>query len=339
MTDAGDDMIGQSIGTYKIDRLIGQGSMGMVYHGIETSKQVEVAIKTMNQDGVEDDELLQRFQREARVANEIRHPNVAHVYESGDFRAAPYLVMEYIDGPTLAEMVKAKGPVPFARAVGFMKQAAEGLKAATSHGCLHRDIKPQNLMVNSKGQIKIVDFGIAKNDGGDSLKTAVGVVLGSPYYMSPEQSAAQKIDHRSDMYGLGATFYYILTGRPPFEGRNLVEVIQKRARNDLRPITQINPDVPKRVCDLVYKMMSPDPKDRYQDYDKLVKAMDEALTARASAPEPTPQPVAAAASSSSDSAKPSGSWMDLLEDDRVRVGLFVAGGAILVIAIGLLIFG
>ncbi len=322
---ADDPMIGQSLGEYKIDRMIGRGSMGMVYHGINTTTNRPVAVKTISSESLDDEEMLQRFEREARVANEIDHPNVAHVFKSGNHSGTPFLVMEYIDGPTLADLVKEKGALPYATACDYVRQSAMGLKAATAHGSVHRDIKPANIMITSYGEVKIVDFGIARNHGGDNLRTAVGVVLGSPYYMSPEQSAAQPLDHRSDIYGLGATFYYLLTSRPPFEGRNLVEVIQKRARNELRPINALNPDVPKRICEVVAKMMKTDPKDRYQTYDELIAALDAALKApKVAAPRAVP-----AAPSPMEVAASRGSFFDLLEDDRVRTGLYIAGGVLL----------
>ncbi|MBI1785548.1 serine/threonine protein kinase [Candidatus Sumerlaeota bacterium] len=330
-----DPLIGQSFGIYTIDRMIGRGSMGMVYHGVNTTTNRPVAIKTMSEDATDDEEMLQRFQREARVASEIDHPNVAHVFQTGKHQEMPYLVMEYIDGPTLADLIKDKGALPYQTCVDYVRQAARGLKAATEHGSLHRDIKPANLMITSYGELKIVDFGIARNHGGDSLRTAVGVVLGSPYYMSPEQSSAKPLDHRSDIYGLGATFYFLLTSRPPFEGRNLVEIIQKRARNDLRPINALNPNVPKRVADVVYKMMKTNPEERYQTYDELIHALDDALKAKAPSAAARSAPSAAGGSSP---APTGGSWLDFLEDDRVRYALIGAGAVIVLIVLYLLFF-
>lgn len=282
MTDA-DPMIGATIDQYRVDSMIGKGSMGMVYRGLDASNNL-VAIKTMTPQCAEDDELLQRFQREARVGNEIDHENVAKVMATGVYNETPYLVMEFIDGPSLQELVKEKGLPDWKSTLDIIRQSAMGLNAASQNGSIHRDIKPANVMLTSRNKVKIVDFGIARNHGGDNLRTAVGVVLGSPYYMSPEQSAAQPLDHRSDIYGLGATMYYMLTGRPPFEGRNLVEIIQKRAKGDLAPIEQLNPSVPVRACQVVYKMMKNDPADRFQSYQELVQALDAAIAGQPAEP-------------------------------------------------------
>ncbi|MBI1785549.1 serine/threonine protein kinase [Candidatus Sumerlaeota bacterium] len=290
-----DPLIGQTLDGYRIDRMIGKGSMGMVYHAIDVDSKAAVAVKTMSPESAEDKELLQRFQREARVANEIRHPNVAHVHLANFYGEMPYLVMEYIDGPTLADLVKQKGCGEATQALSIVRQAALGLKAATAHGSLHRDIKPANIMLTSKGVVKIVDFGIARNEN-DALRTAVGTVMGSPYYMSPEQSAAKPLDHRSDIYGLGATFYFMLTAHPPFEGKNLVDVIQKRAKNELVPIHTLNPNVPNRISEICYRMMKPKPEERFQTYDELIEAIDSVgkrpSTGAAVQPAPKKQPPA-----------------------------------------------
>ncbi len=286
-----DPLIGQTLDGYRIDRMIGKGSMGMVYHAVDVDSRAQVAVKTMTADGAGDQELLQRFQREARVANEIKHPNVAHVLLASFHGEMPYLVMEFIDGPALSDLLKQKGALDAATAVNFIKQAAAGLKAANEHGSIHRDIKPANIMVTSKGVVKIVDFGIARNEN-DSLRTAVGTVMGSPYYMSPEQSAAKPLDHRSDMFGLGATFYHLLSGHPPFEGKNLVDVIQKRSKGELVPIQTYSPNVPAKVSEICYKMMKTNPAERYQNYDDLIRDLNGLQAAPApkpARPEPPPE--------------------------------------------------
>jgi len=340
---ATDDILGTTLGKYRVERVLGRGSMGTVYYGTDAETQAAVAIKTMARENTDDQEMLQRFKREARVASQINHPNVAHVFESGQFEGMPYLVMEYVDGQSLAEVIKRKTQLAAELATEFVRQAALGLKAASEQSCIHRDIKPANLMVTRKGEIKVVDFGIAKNDGGDELRTAVGVVLGSPYYMSPEQSAAKPLDHRSDIYGLGATFYYLITGKPPFEGRNLMDVIQKRARNELVPIISLNPNVSTRVCDIVYKMMRPDPGQRYQTYDELIVAITAVKSAPKSQPvAPIKSPASAAVASKTPlptrtplPTTPKSSW---LENESVRRGLLIGGGVLILVAIGLIVY-
>ncbi len=334
-----DEIVGTNLGKYRVERVLGKGSMGTVYYGVNTETQAGAAIKTMARENIGDEELLQRFRREARVASQINHPNVGHVIESGVANEMPYLVMEFIDGQSLAEVIKRKGSLTAELATEFVRQAALGLKAASECCCIHRDIKPANLMVTRKGEIKVVDFGIAKNDGGDELRTAVGVVLGSPYYMSPEQSAARPLDLRSDIYGLGATFYYLLTGKPPFEGRNLMDVIQKRARNELVPISTLNPTVPLRTCELVYRMMKPDPAQRFQTYDDLIQGLDAVARGQAAAapPAPAPPPPTPTHPAPIQTPPPLPTKRSALDSEKVRFALVVGGVVLIVIAVGLLL--
>lgn len=275
-----DELIGKSLGVYRIERLLGRGGMGAVYEGVDTRDGRRVAVKVMTRTLGEDRELVSRFEREARVASQTHHPNVARVMDSGASDDVRYLVMEFIDGRSLADILREKKFLVGRRAVDFIRQTADGLQAALAQGSIHRDIKPENLMVTSDDTIKIVDFGLAKNESGDSFKTATGAVMGTPHYMSPEQATGRPVDHRSDIYSLGATFYHMLTGHTPFNGENAFAILQKHVSTEPPAVTKWNSNVPEPVCKVVYRMMSKHPDERFQTYQHLIGVLDDVIAGR-----------------------------------------------------------
>ncbi|MBN1866633.1 serine/threonine protein kinase [Candidatus Sumerlaeota bacterium] len=268
--------IGRKIDHYKIVSLLGEGGMGWVFKGLDTSLNRPVAIKLMPPQFAARDNAALRFQREARLLAEINHPNIAHIYRTGEMEGCPYYVMEYIEGQSLAEMLAVSGRVAGSRAIRLMMQAAKALQAAADHNIIHRDIKPGNLMVTKDDHLKVVDFGIAKDFDDDSFKTATGTIVGTPQYMSPEQGRGGKVDLRSDIYSLGATFYHMVSGQPPFDADNIFTLIQKHVSEPVRSIAQLNPNVPEGLCRIIYGMLEKNPGDRIQDYNELMIALERA---------------------------------------------------------------
>ncbi len=275
-------LIGKSLDRYTVTRLLGQGGMGAVYEGTDTQSGARVAIKVMTRGVGEDAELVRRFQREAQIAGGINHPNVARVLAIGVEDDARFLVMEFIEGRSLYDILKEKGHLSGSRCLDYIRQTALGLQAAQDQGSIHRDVKPENLMLTPEDQIKIVDFGLAKNENSDSFKTATGAVMGTPHYISPEQATGRPVDHRSDIYSLGATFYHLLTGHTPYSGENAIAIIQKHMREEVRSIRHWSPNVPEPVCQVVYRMLRKNPDDRFQTYGHLIQVLDDVMHGRES---------------------------------------------------------
>lgn len=276
------ELIGREFDGYKILRELGSGGMGAVFEAVivETGEHVAIKVRTKRLGQNTSEEDRRRFEREASVAAAIDHPNVARVLGNGSFEDLDYLVMEYVDGMPLNEVMKEKVRLPGKKCLDLILQAACGLQAALDCGSIHRDIKPENLMMTEDGRIKIVDFGLAKNDKMDSFKTATGVVMGTPHYISPEQASGMPVDHRSDIYSLGATLYHLLAGRPPFEGENAFSILHKQIHAEVRSLTQWNPGVPDTVCQMVYRMMAKHPDARYQTYGHLIRVLEDLLSGR-----------------------------------------------------------
>lgn len=275
-----DLLLGKTLHGYKIERMLGRGGMGAVYEGIHEESGIRVALKVMMRNLREDPELVHRFEREARIAAQIKHANVARVMDAGDSDDVRYIVMEYIDGESLTDMLKEKGRLAGPRTLDYVRQAACGLEAAYELGVIHRDIKPANIMVTRDGVVKIVDFGLAKTEKPDSLHTATGAVMGTPHYMSPEQATGSALDHRADIYSLGAAFYQLLTGRTPFDGETALVILQKHISEEPRAIQHWNPNVPEPISQAVYRMMAKHPDDRFQTYGHLIRVLDDLIAGR-----------------------------------------------------------
>jgi len=266
------------LGRYEIVDEIGKGAMGIVYLARDPLIGRLVALKTFRIGySVKDQELEQfraRFRREAQVLAKIAHPAIIQIYEivgSDEDSADPYIVMEYFDGRPLDAVVK-DGPLPAAQVMAVVRQCAEGLRKAHANNVVHRDIKPGNLMMSASGEVKILDFGIAKLR--DSKQNLTGeTVLGTPFYMSPEQATGYGIDGRSDLYSLGITAFHLITGRKPFEARSKVDVMLMQVKSPLPSITDLTP-CDARVVAIVEKMCAKKPAERYQTCDELIAAVD-----------------------------------------------------------------
>lgn len=259
------------LGPYRIVRVLARGGMGEVLLGIDTTLRRPVAIKRMAKVLLEDPDSRERFQREARATAAVSHPNIAGIYFVGaDEQGLPYLAMEYIDGKTLGQLLRERRPVAASTVCDWMIQTCEGLQAAFKAEIIHRDLKPANLMITHDGLLKIVDFGLAKIFRDNTHKTQTGMVVGTPQYMSPEQGQGRALDHHSDIYSLGATFYHFLSGRPPFDGNSMIDVMMKHVTAPLVPLYSVNPRVPMPLCDMIHRMMSKNPADRPRDYEELL---------------------------------------------------------------------
>jgi serine/threonine protein kinase len=272
-----DKYLGRTIDNYEIVRLLGRGGMGGVFLAFDRTLRRQAALKVLADDAADDVELVKRFEREARIVAEMNHPNIAQVYGSGTIDGVPYYAMEFIEGQSLADMIQERGRLGGTECLEYILQAAKGLQVAAKHDIIHRDVKPANLMVNSRDVVKVVDFGIAKVFRDETFKTATGQVMGTPRYMSPEQGKGQKVDLRSDIYSLGATFYHCVTGQPPFDSDNAFTLIMKHIEEPVRAITDINPNVPEKVCHIVDGMLSKNPAERFQDYSQLIITLENAM--------------------------------------------------------------
>ncbi len=274
-----DPYVGKKIDDYIVEALVGRGGMGAVYRATDTTLGRTVAIKMLPASAISDETAVTRFKREAKIVSNLNHPNIAQIYRIGEVDGCPYYVMEFIEGLTLEQILRDRGKVSGSRSIRIMLQAVAGLRAASKNGIIHRDIKPANLMITADDVVKIVDFGIAKNFADDSFQTSTGTVMGTPHYMSPEQARGLKIDHRSDIYSLGATFYHMVTGRPPFESDNPITLIEKHCNEPVLAIPQYNANVPDGVCTTIYAMLAKSPSDRIQEYGLLKLALENALQA------------------------------------------------------------
>ena len=268
-------LIGKTMAGCKVESKVGEGGMGAVYAATHQFLQRRVAVKVLPEYHVHQPGFVERFIRESRTAAQIIHPNVVQVMDAGRDGKIYYIIMEFVEGDSLEDILKEKGTVPLAQALEFARHAALGLGAAAEYGIIHRDIKPDNIRVSPKGIAKVADFGLAKEAESVHSVTMTGGVVGTPLYMSPEQAHGQKLDFRSDIYSLGATLYHLLVGRPPFEGGSAITILQKHAMEELPPMEKAIPGCPAEVNALVQKMMAKDREDRFQSYEELVQAIEE----------------------------------------------------------------
>ena len=253
-----------TIGGYSILKIIGQGGMGRVYLARDERLDRDVAIKVLHPSRARDRAARLRFLREGRAAAAVEHPHVMTIHQVGEEHDLPFIVMQRLDGCTLTEYRERTGRVPVAEALRIGGEAAEGLAAAHKLGLVHRDIKPDNIfLVGPKRQVKIIDFGLARDAAEDGAKlTLDGAVVGTPAYMSPERISDQEIDARGDVFGLGVILYELLSNRLPFEGKSMVSVLASISRGDPPQLRDIAPDVPEAVCNLVMRMIAHDKKNR-----------------------------------------------------------------------------
>jgi predicted Ser/Thr protein kinase len=261
----------RTIGRYEITGRLGKGAMGVVYSARDGMMERTVAIKVMMTDIEDDPETSSRFYREARSAGQLVHPNIITIFDMGQDNGRPYIVMEYLEGDTLNKYLARAEAADLEVKIDLMIQVCQGLCAAHEHGIFHRDIKPGNLLVRQSGELKIVDFGIARL--ASSSMTASGLIMGTPDYMSPEQARGQDVDQRSDIFSAGAVFYYMLTGRKPFAASDLAVVLLKVQTEDPLPIRDT--EAPPALARIVMKALEKDPAKRYQSARRMVAELEQ----------------------------------------------------------------
>lgn len=263
---------------YEIIRSIGEGGMANVYLGYDTILDRNVAIKILRGDLSSDEKFVRRFQREALSASSLAHPNIVEMYDVGEDDGIYYIVMEYVEGKTLKQLLKKRGSLTLSEAIDIMLQLTDGMAHAHDSYIIHRDLKPQNIMIKDDGQIKITDFGIAMALNATQL-TQTNSVMGSVHYLPPEQASGKGSTIKSDIYSMGIIFYELLTGSLPFKGDNAVEIALKHMRDPLPSVREDNPAIPQSIENIILKATAKNPKNRYDDarqmHEDLLTALDD----------------------------------------------------------------
>ena len=266
-------LVGRTFGDYHVLRRLGQGGMGQVFLADQLSLKRRVALKFLRPDHL-NETTLKRFRAEAEAVARLSHPNIVQVYAIGEVDGLQYMALEFVEGRTLRDVIDKKGQFTVQLALLVIRQVAMALQRAASLGIVHRDIKPENILLNRKGDVKVADFGLLRRviEGPQDLSlTQSGQTLGTPLYMSPEQVQGKQIDPRSDIYSLGVTAYHMLAGRPPFNGKEAIEVALKHINAEPPPLAEIRPDVSSVLVSLVHRMMSKDPAARPQTGREVIR--------------------------------------------------------------------
>jgi len=263
-------------GRYRLDAQVGAGGMSTVYRAFDATLERRVAIKLMHRDIAGDSDQLERFRREARAVAQLSHPHVVGVIDAGEEDGRPFIVFEYVEGETLKDRIRRLGRLPIDEAIAYAIEIARALGAAHGRGLVHRDVKPQNVLVDEEGSAKVTDFGIARSMD-DSGLTAEGRVLGTTDYVSPEQALGHDVNGQSDLYSLGVVLYEMLTGDVPFHGENQVSVAMKHVREDLPDVSKRRPEVSAGLASILDRMTCKDLRKRYPDALTLQADLEEAL--------------------------------------------------------------
>lgn len=263
---------------YEIVTSVGEGGMANVYLANDIILDRNVALKVLRGDLENNEKFIRRFQREAKSVSDLSHPNIVEVYDVGEEEGQHYIVMEYIDGKTLKQLVQKRGALTVAEVIDIMAQITDGLKSAHAAYIIHRDIKPQNIMIQDNGMIKITDFGIAMSMNATQL-TQTNSVMGSVHYLPPEQASGKTATMKSDIYSAGILMYELLTGSVPFKGDNAVEIALKQMKERIPSIRKQNPLIPQSVENIVLKATAKNPKNRYETIEEMhedvIHALDE----------------------------------------------------------------
>jgi len=266
---------GQHIPGYRIVRKLGSGAMATVFLARQLSLDRLVAIKILPKKFSGNDKFIERFYKEGRSAAQLNHPNIVGAYDVGRAGEHHYFVMEYVDGPTIHDRITRKKTIPEKQAIEIVKQVARALEHAHARGFVHRDIKPKNIMI-SRDRVMLADLGLARAiSDEEAARAEAGRAYGTPYYISPEQIRGElEISPAADVYGLGATFYHMVTGRVPFEGKTPSSVMHKHLKSPLEPPDHVNPEITAGCAQVIEMMMAKKSKDRYQSAADLLEDLD-----------------------------------------------------------------
>jgi len=278
-------MIGTTIGNFRFVEKIGEGGMGVVYRGIDTELDRQVAIKVLLPELASDTELVERFRAEAKAQANLNHTNITTLFAFVRAEGQCLIVMEFIDGNTFEKLISSRGKLPWRGAVSLTKQVLQGLGFAHARGVVHRDIKPANLMLTNSGIVKIMDFGIVKALSGRT-KTRTGLQMGTPRYMSPEQIRGLHVDARADLYSLGVTCYELLTGDAPFKSDSDFDLMREHVDTPPPTFTHLHSEIPPGIEAVVMKALAKDPAERFQTADEFTAALE---SASGSSPRPVPE--------------------------------------------------
>jgi eukaryotic-like serine/threonine-protein kinase len=262
-----------SFGRYRLEEVLGHGGMALVYRAWDKELERPVAIKVIADNLAREESLRRRFLREAMTVASLAHPNVVKVYDTGELDSRLFIVMEYVEGETLAEVLLRRGALRPAEATQLALQICAGLAHAHARGIVHRDVKPQNLLVQPDGSLKIADFGIAKPEGATTL-TETGGIVGTAAYLAPEQLAGEEATPRSDVYSLAAVLYEMLTGRPPREVATLTQLIRRNADEPVAAVRELVPHVPRALESVVMRGLAATPRYRPASAAEVAQALE-----------------------------------------------------------------
>jgi predicted Ser/Thr protein kinase len=249
---------------YELEELVGTGGMSSVFRAHDRLLDRKVALKILHAQYTEDADYVERFRREARAVAALSHPNIVTVIDRGEYESKQFIVFEYVDGENLKALIERRGPAPVTTALELAMQIARGLSFAHQQGLVHRDVKPQNVLLNGDGQAKVTDFGIARSLDVQQGMTQTGTVLGTSDYIAPEQAQGQRVDEHTDVYSLGVVLYEMLTNEVPFPGENFVAVAMRHINEEPPPVRDKRPDVSPRLEAAVQTAMAKRPEDRFQ---------------------------------------------------------------------------
>lgn len=269
------DLSGRQLGDYRLLRRLGRGAMAEVYLAEQQSLRRQVAIKVLKRDLASDATYIRRFQLEAQAAAALVHANIVQIHEVGCVDGIHYIAQEYVQGRNLNEFLARHGPPGAKRAVAMIRQMAAALAKAAEQGIVHRDIKPENIMLAPGGEVKVADFGLARTTGDENglNLTQVGMTLGTPLYMSPEQVEGKPLDPRSDIYSLGVTCYHLLAGKPPFEADTPLAIALQHLKSTPEPLEKLRPDLPVGLCRIVQRMLAKSPADRFASAREVLREL------------------------------------------------------------------
>jgi serine/threonine-protein kinase len=262
---------------YELLEICGTGGMSTVYKAHDQLLERNVALKVLHPHYGEDEEYVERFRREARAVAQLSHPNIVTVIDRGEADGHQFIVFEFIDGENLKELVGRSGPLPVRRAIELAVAVAEGLAFAHQHGLVHRDVKPQNVLLNGDGEAKVTDFGIARSLDVEHGVTQTGTVMGTSNYLSPEQASGKPVTPATDVYSLGIVLYELLTAEVPFPGDNFVAVAMKHLNDSPPDILQIRPDVPLRLASALDRALEKDPARRFPSMNEFAAELRQSL--------------------------------------------------------------